>query len=121
MGITHVVRGEVSFTCLWSQATPNVKQEWLPSLPLHLDLYVSLGITPPRFAHLPLLLNPDGSKMSKRKGDVDVMEFMVSFIMMVLVFFYGSVDSGVETRMGARCDSELARACGVGRETRPLG
>ncbi|KAF9647742.1 glutamyl-tRNA synthetase [Thelephora ganbajun] len=60
MGITHVVRGE----------------EWLPSLPLHLDLYASLGITPPRFAHLPLLLNPDGSKMSKRNGDVDVMEFM---------------------------------------------
>ncbi|KAF9649054.1 Nucleotidylyl transferase [Thelephora ganbajun] len=59
MGITHV-RGE----------------EWLPSLPLHLDLYTSLGISPPRFTHLPLLLNPDGSKMSKRKGDVDVMEFM---------------------------------------------
>jgi len=64
----------------------DVKQEWLPSLPLHLDLYASLGITPPRFAHLPLLLNPDGSKMSKRKGDVDVMEFMVSFIVMFLVF-----------------------------------
>lgn len=60
MGITHVIRGE----------------EWLPSLPLHLDLYASLGVTPPRFAHLPLLLNSDGSKMSKRKGDVDVMEFM---------------------------------------------
>jgi hypothetical protein len=58
--------------------TIDVGQEWLPSLPLHLDLYASLGITPPKFAHLPLLLNPDGSKMSKRKGDVDVMEFMVS-------------------------------------------
>ena len=63
----------------------DARQEWLPSLALHLDLYASLGITPPRFAHLPLLLNPDGSKMSKRKGDVDVMEFMVSFIPMVLI------------------------------------
>ncbi|CCL98936.1 uncharacterized protein FIBRA_00943 [Fibroporia radiculosa] len=59
MGITHVLRGE----------------EWLPSLPLHLDLYASLSLTPPQFAHLPLLLNLDGSKMSKRKGDVQVMDY----------------------------------------------
>ncbi|EIN13144.1 hypothetical protein PUNSTDRAFT_57115 [Punctularia strigosozonata HHB-11173 SS5] len=60
MGITHVLRGE----------------EWLPSLPLHLDLYACLGLHPPEFAHLPLLLNPDGTKMSKRKGDVHVADFM---------------------------------------------
>ncbi|OCH94171.1 glutamyl-tRNA synthetase [Obba rivulosa] len=59
MGITQVVRGE----------------EWLPSLSLHLDLYASLSLTPPQFAHLPILLNPDGTKMSKRKGDVDVLDF----------------------------------------------
>ncbi|OBZ78674.1 putative glutamate--tRNA ligase, mitochondrial [Grifola frondosa] len=59
MGITHVVRGE----------------EWLPSLPLHLDLYACLSLPPPLFAHLPLLLNPDGSKMSKRKGDVQVLDY----------------------------------------------
>ena len=50
-----------------------------PISSLHLDLYASFGIAPPMYAHLPLLLNQDGSKMSKRKGDVDVMEFMVSF------------------------------------------
>ncbi|KAF8425049.1 hypothetical protein L210DRAFT_3743949 [Boletus edulis BED1] len=60
MSITHVIRGE----------------EWLPSLPLHLDLYSCLSLKPPQFAHLPILLNPDGSKMSKRKGDVAVLEFM---------------------------------------------
>ncbi|KAH7884204.1 hypothetical protein F5I97DRAFT_1938759 [Phlebopus sp. FC_14] len=60
MGITHVLRGE----------------EWLPSLPLHLDLYSCLSLTPPQFAHLPILLNPDGSKMSKRNGDVAVLDFM---------------------------------------------
>ncbi|EGN92927.1 hypothetical protein SERLA73DRAFT_64871 [Serpula lacrymans var. lacrymans S7.3] len=60
MGITHVLRGE----------------EWLPSLPLHLDLYSCLNLSPPQFAHLPILLNPDGTKMSKRKGDVQVLDFM---------------------------------------------
>ncbi|KXX70282.1 glutamate--tRNA ligase [Flammeovirga sp. SJP92] len=56
MGITHVIRGE----------------EWLPSAPLHVLLYKYLGWedTMPRFAHLPLLLKPDGNgKLSKRDGD----------------------------------------------------
>ncbi|KAB5593550.1 Glutamyl-tRNA synthetase [Ceratobasidium theobromae] len=60
MEITHVLRGE----------------EWLPSLPLHLDLYSALRLQPPRFGHLPLLLNPDGTKMSKRKGDVRVLDYI---------------------------------------------
>lgn len=56
MGITHVIRGE----------------EWLPSAPLHVLLYNYLGWaeTMPQFAHLPLLLKPDGNgKLSKRDGD----------------------------------------------------
>ena len=54
MEITHVIRGE----------------EWLPSLPLHIMLYKSLGWKEPEFAHLPLLLKPDGKgKLSKRDGD----------------------------------------------------
>ncbi|KAF5337616.1 hypothetical protein D9758_014921 [Tetrapyrgos nigripes] len=60
MGITHVLRGE----------------EWLPSLPLHLDLYTHLNLTPPQFAHIPILLNADGSKMSKRNGDVQVIDYI---------------------------------------------
>lgn len=56
MGITHVLRGE----------------EWLPSLPKHLSIYAALGLVPPRFAHLPLLVNADGTKLSKRSGDVSV-------------------------------------------------
>ncbi len=53
MGTTHVIRGE----------------EWLPSTPLHLMLYEAFGWTPPVFAHLPLILNPDGKgKLSKRKA-----------------------------------------------------
>ncbi len=54
MEITHVIRGE----------------EWLPSLPLHFMLYRSFGWDSPLFAHLPLLLKPDGKgKLSKRDGD----------------------------------------------------
>lgn len=56
MEISHVIRGE----------------EWLPSAPLHVLLYQYLGWenTMPRFAHLPLLLKPDGNgKLSKRDGD----------------------------------------------------
>ncbi|WP_400192727.1 glutamate--tRNA ligase [Hymenobacter sp. B81] len=56
MEITHVIRGE----------------EWLPSAPLHVLLYRYLGweSTMPQFAHLPLLLKPDGTgKLSKRDGD----------------------------------------------------
>lgn len=54
MEITHVIRGE----------------EWLPSAPLHVILYEYFGWEAPQFAHLPLLLKPDGNgKLSKRDGD----------------------------------------------------
>ena len=56
-------------------------QEWLPSLPLHLDIYASLNVAPPTFAHMPILLNPDGSKMSKRHGDVRVEDFIVGALL----------------------------------------
>jgi len=53
MGITHVIRGE----------------EWLPSVSLHAMLYDALGVDRPTFAHLPLILNPNGKgKLSKRSG-----------------------------------------------------
>lgn len=54
MMISHVIRGE----------------EWLPSLPIHVLLYRAFGWEEPLFAHLPLLLKPDGKgKLSKRDGD----------------------------------------------------
>jgi len=59
MKITHVVRGE----------------EWIPSFPKHLLLYRYFGWDPPQFAHLPLILNSDRSKLSKRQGDVAVEDF----------------------------------------------
>lgn len=54
MKITHVIRGE----------------EWLPSAPLHVLIYQAFGWERPAFAHLPLILKPDGNgKLSKRDGD----------------------------------------------------
>ena len=52
-------------------------QEWLPSTPKHLALYAALELTPPQFAHMPILVNPDGTKLSKRAGDVRVEDYMV--------------------------------------------
>ena len=62
-------------------------QEWLASLPMHLDLYAVLGIKPPQFAHLPLLLNPDGTKMSKRHGDVRVEDYIVNTLVWTGVIY----------------------------------
>ncbi|KAI9032549.1 glutamyl-tRNA synthetase [Phycomyces nitens] len=60
MGITHVLRGE----------------EWMPSTPKHVILYKALGWTPPQFVHLPLLMNADKTKLSKRSGDVHVEQYI---------------------------------------------
>jgi len=60
MKITHVIRGE----------------EWLSSVPKHIFLYKSLGWELPVFVHLPLLLNTDRSKLSKRQGDVAVESYI---------------------------------------------
>ncbi len=59
MNISHVIRGE----------------EWLPSLPKHIHLYNCFNWEIPKFAHLPLLLNKDRSKLSKRQGDVAVEDY----------------------------------------------
>lgn len=50
-------------------------EEWLSSLPKHLILWKAFGWQPPRYAHLPLLLNADRSKLSKRQGDVSTSEY----------------------------------------------
>lgn len=59
MKITHVIRGE----------------EWLSSTPKHLILYKMLGWEAPKFAHLPMILAPDHTKLSKRHGATSVVEY----------------------------------------------
>jgi nondiscriminating glutamyl-tRNA synthetase len=51
-------------------------EEWLSSVPKHIYLYESFGWEAPSFAHLPLLLNSDRSKLSKRQGDVAVESYL---------------------------------------------
>lgn len=51
-------------------------EEWLSSVPKHLLLYEAFGWAPPRFAHVPLLLNADKSKLSKRHNSVSVREYI---------------------------------------------
>ncbi len=51
-------------------------EEWLSSTPKHLLLFEWLGWPVPRYAHLPLMLNSDHSKLSKRQGDVSVDEYI---------------------------------------------
>lgn len=59
MKISHVLRGV----------------EWMASTPIHLFLYEALGWVPPIFAHVPLLLGPDKTKLSKRHGAKSVLEY----------------------------------------------
>ncbi len=60
MKISHVIRGE----------------DHLSNTPKHIELYRALGAEPPRFAHIPLILNPDGSKMSKRDAGARVSTYL---------------------------------------------
>lgn len=59
MKISHVIRGE----------------DHLMNTPKHLQLFEALGATPPQYAHIPLILNADGSKMSKRDEGAAVAEY----------------------------------------------
>ncbi len=51
-------------------------EEWLPSTPKHILLFNAFGFKVPEYAHLPLLLNKDKSKLSKRQGDVAVEDYI---------------------------------------------
>lgn len=59
MAISHVLRGD----------------EWIASTPRHILLYEAFGWTPPVFAHMPVILDPSGGKLSKRKGAASVMDY----------------------------------------------
>jgi len=59
MNITHVTRGP----------------EWIPTAPIHVQLYRALGWRQPIFAHMPLILSPGGGKLSKRHGGVSLNDF----------------------------------------------
>lgn len=59
MEISHVLRAE----------------EWISSTPKHIKLYEALNLTPPKFAHMPMILGADRSKLSKRHGSVSINDY----------------------------------------------
>ncbi len=59
MGVTHVVRGD----------------DHLNNTPRQINMLRALGATPPLYAHLPMILGPDGAKLSKRHGAVSVLQY----------------------------------------------
>ncbi len=62
MGMTHIIRGE----------------EWINSAPKHILLYRAFGWEVPELIHMPLLLNPDGSKLSKRKNPTSILYYQAA-------------------------------------------
>ncbi len=72
MHITHVLRGD----------------EWIASTPKHILIYEACGWTPPIFAHMPVILAPDGGKLSKRRGAASVLDYQrAGFLPEALVNF----------------------------------
>lgn len=72
MGITHVIRGE----------------DHLSNTPKHILLFEALGVPLPKFAHLPLILNPDRTKMSKRKSQTALADYRAEgFLVEALINF----------------------------------
>ncbi|XP_008296600.1 nondiscriminating glutamyl-tRNA synthetase EARS2, mitochondrial [Stegastes partitus] len=94
MKISHVLRGS----------------EWLISTSKHLLMYQALGWQPPTFGHLPLLLNKDGSKLSKRQGDIFIQSFQRDGVLQeALLDITTNCGSGFNTnRMGRRIDELIS-------------
>jgi glutamyl-tRNA synthetase len=102
MGITHVVRGE----------------EWISSAPKHILLYQYFGWTPPQLCHLPLLRNPDKSKLSKRKNPTSILYYREKgYLAEALLNFLGLlIDSRNDNPDLLQCDSPEALVDAMARD-----
>lgn len=102
MGITHVVRGE----------------EWISSAPKHMLLYQYFGWTPPQLCHLPLLRNPDKSKLSKRKNPTSILYYREKgYLAEALLNFLGLlIDSRNDNPDLLQCDSPEALVDAMARD-----
>ncbi|MBI4202379.1 MAG: glutamate--tRNA ligase [Chloroflexi bacterium] len=94
MGISHVMRAE----------------EWLPSTPRHLLLYHALGYEPPKFAHLPMILGPDRSKLSKRHGATATLDYRdLGFLPEAMVNFLALLGWSLDDKTDIISREELVR------------
>ncbi|NWX07929.1 SYEM protein, partial [Caloenas nicobarica] len=102
MGISHVLRGT----------------EWLTSTSKHLLLYRAFGWDPPQFGHLPLLLNRDGGKLSKRQGDIFLERFARDgYLPEALLDIITNCGSGFPEKQMGRTLEELISQFEIGRIT----
>lgn len=102
MGITNVIRGE----------------EWISSAPKHILLYQYFGWTPPEICHLPLLRNPDKSKLSKRKNPTSILYYREKgYLAEALLNFLGVlIDSRNDNPELLQCDTPEALVAAMARD-----
>lgn len=95
MEITHVIRAE----------------EWLASGPKHLQLYEAMDWPTPWFAHLPLLVDRDGRKLSKRTGDVAALDYRESgYLPEAMLNFLAFLGWSLDDKTAQITAGEFARA-----------
>ena len=100
MEITHVMRAD----------------EWLSSTPRHVLLYGALGWQPPHFAHLPMILGPDRSKLSKRHGATSLLEYgEQGFLPEAMLNFLALLGWSLDDRTEIIGREELVRHFGIER------
>lgn len=84
MRVSHVLRG----------------QEWLLSTPKHIAIFEAFGWKQPKYGHLPLICNPDGSKISKRQNDIDVLSYRDrGYFPETLLLYLSSIGGGFKTNL----------------------
>ena len=94
MEISHVLRAE----------------EWLSSTPRHLRLYEALGYDPPLFGHLPMILGPDRSKLSKRHGATALLEYRdAGYLSEAMVNFMALLGWSLDDKTDVISREELAQ------------
>ena len=100
MRISHVLRAE----------------EWLPSAPRHVLLYRALGLDLPQFAHLPIILAPDRSKLSKRHGATSALEYReMGYLPQAMVNFLTLLGWSLDDRTEIFSKDELFRSFSLER------
>lgn len=103
MEISHVIRAE----------------EWLSSTPRHVLMYQALGFEPPNFAHLPMLLGSDRSKLSKRHGAVSITEYyQQGYLPEAMVNFLALLGWSLDDKTEILSRQELIDSFSLGRVSR---
>jgi glutamyl/glutaminyl-tRNA synthetase len=94
MKISHVIRGE----------------DHLSNTPKHIELIRALGATPPHYAHIPLILNRDETKMSKRDAGARVADKIAMMAVEVMIARQITYHAARQKDSGKRCDLEAGMA-----------